>query len=464
MKILVGIVYSLFLMFFMLLCEEEESPTEAVSSLGKIKGAVTEFETENPITKVNVFTDPATSSVTTDNAGEYEIANVDSGTYKITAAKSGYDTLTISVTVSPNNTAVADFILQVYEDTSGDNFGNISGTVTNSETSQAVGQVNITTDPVTNSVNTNSSGQYSIENIKTGTYTVTAAKDGFVSASIQIAVEGGKTATADFLLAPEEEVNNFGTIIGTVKDIVTFTPLDQVNITTSPVTSSVTTDESGSFIIEGLSAGTFVLNAEKQGYDSTSISVSVAIGDTTTADIFMEETDTTTIPTTGEIAGVISDALSGNPLEDAIVTTDPATSLVTSGVEGKYSITNLTPGSYTVNVTKTGYGSNSGEVTVTAGETATADFTLLISTGSISGTVSYIDSTSTSIVIKDVLITTSPATSSILTGENGEFSIAEVSPGSYTINAEKTGFTTTTLSIVVTAGKNTNADIVMTKN
>ena len=461
MKILLGSVYSLFLMFFMLICEEEQSPVEPTSRLGEIKGAVTEFGNENPLTKVNIFTEPATSSVTTDNSGEYEIANVDSGTYKITAAKDGYDTLTINITVSPGNTTVADFILTIYEDNSSENLGKISGTVTNSETGLSIDQVNITTNPVTNSINTNSSGQYEIDNIKPGNYTVTAAKEGFVSSSIEVAVSGGLTSTADFLLSPEQEVNNFGTIIGTVKDIATFAPLDQVNITTNPVTSSVTTDASGSFIIEGLSAGTFELIAEKEGYDSTSLNVNVAIGDTTLADIFMKETDTTAVPTTGEVTGEITDAQTGNPLGGANITTTPATNLVTSDSVGKYSVSNIDPGSYTITVSKTGYDNNTGEVTVKAGEITTADFTLLISTGSIRGKVTDAENGND---FPGVQITTTPATSSILTDTNGEYSILNVTPGSYTVTAVKSGYKTVTLSVTVENGQITNGDIVLTKN
>ncbi len=463
MKLILGAVYSLFLMFFMLICSEEESPVEPTSRLGKIKGAVTEFGNENPLTKVNIFTNPATSSVTTDNSGEYEIANVDSGTYSVTAAKDGYDTLTINVTVSPNNTAVADFILSIYQDNSGDNVGIISGTVTNSETGEAVSQVNVTTSPVTNSVNTGSNGQFEITNVKPGTYTITASKEDFETSTTEVAVLAGQTTTADFLLKPEEVVNNFGTIIGTVKDLVTFNSLDQVNITTEPVTSSVTSNASGVFKIEGISAGTYVLSAEKEGYDSTTISVKVAIGDTSIADIFMQETDTTTIPTTGGIQGVITDALSSDPLSGANITTVPASSLVTSDDQGQYSIMNLTPGSYKINVTKTGYGSNSGDVTVAAGESVTANFTLLISTGSISGTVTEVDSASVT-PIEGVLISTSPGTSSVLTNASGEFSITNVNPGNYTISAVKTGYQNGSLTITVSAGQNTNTDIVLTKN
>jgi TolB protein len=79
-------------------------------------------------------------------------------------------------------------------------------------------------------------------------------------------------------------------------------------------------------------------------------------------------------------------------------------------------------------------------------------------TGFIQGTV--IDETS-GLVIPNVLITTSPATSSILTDESGKFFLENISVGTYTITASKIGYHRTFVNISVKSDETTQANILM---
>jgi hypothetical protein len=80
--------------------------------------------------------------------------------------------------------------------------------------------------------------------------------------------------------------------------------------------------------------------------------------------------------TTGTITGTVSDAGTDSAISGASVSTDPATSTVTTGSQGTYSIANVPPNSYTVTASATGYLSGNASVTVTAGHTATANIAL----------------------------------------------------------------------------------------
>lgn len=79
--------------------------------------------------------------------------------------------------------------------------------------------------------------------------------------------------------------------------------------------------------------------------------------------------------TTGMIIGVISDS-TGSPLDSASVITDPATVSVYSDDTGAYQIPDVQPGDYTVTASRRTYLPQSVDVTVTAGETSTADISL----------------------------------------------------------------------------------------
>lgn len=79
---------------------------------------------------------------------------------------------------------------------------------------------------------------------------------------------------------------------------------------------------------------------------------------------------------TGSIEGTVTDAATGDPLEGATVTiTGPLERELTTGQDGTYSA-NLTVGDYTVEASKFGYGDQSADVSLPAGETVTQDFAL----------------------------------------------------------------------------------------
>ena len=81
----------------------------------------------------------------------------------------------------------------------------------------------------------------------------------------------------------------------------------------------------------------------------------------------------------GTVAGRVTDQANGQPLVGARVTV-MGTSLVTiSRAEGRYQIANVPAGQVTVRATLIGYAAASRSTTVGAGETATADLTLVLS-------------------------------------------------------------------------------------
>jgi len=81
--------------------------------------------------------------------------------------------------------------------------GNITGTVRNSATNQAISgaMVSISGGP---STTTNSSGAYTFSNIDAGTYTISASAAGFNTSSGSVTVNAGATTTKDFSLTPTD--------------------------------------------------------------------------------------------------------------------------------------------------------------------------------------------------------------------------------------------------------------------
>jgi hypothetical protein len=81
-------------------------------------------------------------------------------------------------------------------------------------------------------------------------------------------------------------------------------------------------------------------------------------------------------PTTGTIQGQVTNATGDTPITGANVSTTPPTSAVSTDAQGKYTISDVSPGQYTVTASKGGYNPASVAVTVAAGQTTTADMHL----------------------------------------------------------------------------------------
>jgi len=167
----------------------------------------------------------------------------------------------------------------------------------------------------------------------------------------------------------EEEEELLGTIAGTVTDSSNAEPIEGATVVVEGTELLATTDGNGDYEIDEVPVETYTVTASAEGYDDDSQSVTVIAGETSTADFALEP-----IPTTGTIAGKVTDSSTGLAIEGATVT-DGTRSAIT-GVNGDYTIDDVPVGTYTVTASAAGYDDDSQSVTVIAGETSTADFTL----------------------------------------------------------------------------------------
>lgn len=92
----------------LLACSSEPTATEKT---GSIEGYVFDGSTGFPLDKARVITTPPTFSVTTDTSGNYQITNVKPGTYRVNAAKFGFDSTGVNISVSAGIITTADIPL-----------------------------------------------------------------------------------------------------------------------------------------------------------------------------------------------------------------------------------------------------------------------------------------------------------------------------------------------------------------
>lgn len=336
-------------------------------------------------------------------------------------------------------------------------YGTISGKISDASTGIPVAIVNIKTSPSTSSVSSDSVGSYKFSNIPPGDYIITASKTGYDSTSIKISVIAGSNTTGDIFMMKTDssKLLTTGIISGRVLNVQTNLPIANVLISTSPFSSNVTTAADGTFLIKNVSPGQVTVLASKTGFDSVSTKITVVKAQTSLTTIMMAPKDTSIY---GVIQGIITDGLTGQPLTGAAVYTEPSTSSVVTDNTGKYIINDVLAGKYKVTVTKNGYTSASVSITVIAGKSTQANMEVLSPTGRIKGQVTDAETGSP---LAGVNIKTNPGTSTVTTNANGEYEIPQVSAGTFTLTAEKTGYVSATASVAVKAGTITTADIVM---
>ncbi|GHS87626.1 hypothetical protein FACS1894201_08910 [Bacteroidia bacterium] len=79
------------------------------------------------------------------------------------------------------------------------------------------------------------------------------------------------------------------------------------------------------------------------------------------------------VPVPGSIYGVITDKATGEPIKSVDVQLKPLGLNTVTGTEGQYEFADLKAGSYTINVTKTGYTDTNYSIDVSAGSAAKGD-------------------------------------------------------------------------------------------
>ena len=163
-----------------------------------------------------------------------------------------------------------------------------------------------------------------------------------------------------------------GILQGTVRDATTSSLISGATVTIVGGTST-TTNSSGFYQFSSITPGTYSVTAAKAGYDTgTNTGVSVTAGLTTTSNFAL----VSSAPTTGTLQGTVTDANTSSLISGATVTIVGGASTTTNG-SGFYQFTNVTPNTYSVTASASGYNpSTANGVAVTAGNTTTQNFAL----------------------------------------------------------------------------------------
>ncbi len=203
-------------------------------------------------------------------------------------------------------------------------------------------------------------------------------------------------------------------------------------------------DGTGFFGFTDVSPGTYTVtcNATAQGLGTQNKTITVSAGEVAVVNF--------TWGTTTGMSGYVRNS-AGVPVPGARIIGANGAYLSTSGADGFYTLPGMTAGTYSFKCTKANYTTQTKNATVTAGSTATVNFTInsTISGGTISGYVR--DSQNHG--IPGATVATGSGGYSTTTGADGSYSLYPVAAGTYSVTASIAGHTNHTVTgVTVTDG------------
>jgi len=383
----------------------------------------------------------------TDASGHYSII-APPGTYTAVVSSALCMTLEVAgVTITANQTTARDFLLEA----SGIVAGKVTAAAGGAPIEGAHVQLTLSGDSVTRAVDTDSNGDYRIDqDLPGGTYTMVVTKPYFDTITRPgVALTPGLLVTQNFALTAT------GVLMGQVRIAGTSTVIANATVQAylgGVMKGSATSDASGVYQIGSLAAGSYTVLAAQAGYvRQTKPGIAVTTGVTTYVNF--------ALAVSGKLRGQVLDKADGTPIVGAVVSARTGGVVQATGVTtapyGIYEIaSDLPAGTYTMLASKTGY-VDQGKIgiVVNAGGTTYVNFSLgkICLSGQVRqmGTTTALKGATVGAYLGSATTPSATATTDV----NGIYQIGGLTTGAYTVIASKSGYVKQTKpGISVTAG------------
>ncbi|WP_426754846.1 carboxypeptidase regulatory-like domain-containing protein [Myxococcus sp. Y35] len=354
----------------------------------------------------------ANVTTTTDVDGRFVFENVMTGTYTVQARRDHYAEAQQSVEVRANQQSQVTLTLARLR-------GDVVGTVALSDGASPSG-VRISVTETGATAVTNAQGAFSITGVPTGTYALTAQKDGYATGQSSVTVRAGVETSVSMTLTRAQ-----GSVTGTAL-LEGASNHAGITVTLAGTGASTTTDAQGRFTLSNVSSGTHTVEARMSGYAVARQSIEVRANQSTTVSLSLTRER-------GSVAGVLQLADGSTPVDITVTLVGTAFSTRTNAA-GQFSLSGVPTGAYTLEARKERFAATQHAVQVRAGEQTQVNLTLAIARGHIAGVVMLEGGTTTSGI--SVALVDGDMT---LTDAQGRFAFNDLPTGTYTLTAWWTG-------------------------
>jgi large repetitive protein len=379
-------------------------------------------------------------------SGLWSITQLAAGTYSVEVTATNYQKETVA-SVALTSSQVKTQTVQMTATP-----GTVALNVTNATTGAAIDDkvTAVTATLGTSSFNgVKSGGKWSVTSLPPGTYTVQVTAADFTTKNTTgVVVQAGQTNTLAVALQPVAAPP--GSVNLTVTDELTGANIDDKVTSVSATSGTLTfpgTKVSGKWTITNLPPAIYLLAVAATNYNTkTGIGVAVGSGAVQAVTVALQ-------PQPGSIVLTATDSATSANIDDKVsgfTATSPTTgqSFFGTKVSGKWTITNVPPGTYTVAVLASNYNTKTVASVVVAAATANAlPVSLVAVLGSMRLTITdavtgaNIDNTVTNATATNAQGQTFPGTK-----VSGKWTIPNLAPGTYSVATTAPGYDAKTVT------------------
>ena len=403
----------------------------------------------------NATVSAGASSVFTDAKGQYTLNNLSPGTATITVARSGYKTVTATLTLAAGQRYL--FSPTLYpNNVTPPSTATLQGRVLDAATQKPLAGAQISL-PGNSVAQSGADGRFSLANVAPGPFVLTIELPGYQSMTVSGAALVGLNALGD-LPIKALPVNQTASLSGIVKN-----PNGQVlaNATITVNMVSTRTDSQGNYALPSLPPGPATLSAALAGYVTATTTVTFEAGKHYLFSPTLYPSNITP-PTTATLQGRVTDAATLQPIAGAQVNVSTATPVIT-GVDGRFKIDNLAPGALQLTVRATGYQEMQAAGSLVGGINTVGDLALQPIPASSTLTGVVLDG-ATQTPIVDASVSVQGTSTLVRTGTDGRYRLTGPAGAALTVAVSATGYITQTVTVTLPpAGGTLSQDIALVK-
>ena len=411
---------------------------------GNIQGIVNDAITSLPISgaTVNLYRPGGilAHTTTTDGTGHYTITG-NPQNYILTVEKNGYQTFTGSVKLLSNQTITVNVPLNKPP-------GAISGTVSGPPAGATILQL-FFNNVLISTTYTDSSNQYSFQNLAPGNYTVSASSSNYATQVLGATVLD-TTTTLNFSLS-STSVNLTGNVSDGTNPISGAVVQVKINGT---VIQQTTTDLFGNYAVNNLFPQTYNVVVSAVDYTQKILGIDLTVSNTLNFIL---------TPNPGILTGFVYDPHSV-PIFGASVGVYFQNVLVFStftSQDGSYTISGIAPNNYVVNASALDYATAVGGAVIKSNSTTTLNFELTADKGTLTGNIkdnfgNNLPGVLVQAILNNVVVGTT------LTDSNGDYTFLTLEPNSYAVNPILLNYGSVPQGAVIKSNSTTTLNFVLT--
>jgi len=286
---------------------------------GKIHGVIVDAATGAPLPGVQVSAN--TRTATTDAAGAYLISDVAVGIVRIVASKTGYASASGEANMVANG--LLEFSPRLTKASTGLTTSAIFGTVVSGRDGQPVADAEIYVSGTRSySARTDASGDYRVDGLSAGNYSVTISHSGYTAATVNFDLPA--RTEMDFSPVLSDTVTtpviipNSATVSGRLLDSTTRKPIESATYRVESESRERGVNRFGRFNILGITTATVNVTFVAQGYQPVQARFPVSpLTQQDVGDVYMERTIAARLPDLA-VASFDVSALSSHPGTGAV--------------------------------------------------------------------------------------------------------------------------------------------------